>query len=381
MKRLIVGLLLVLLVLGTVACAESEKAAPTPSPAPVPAPAPPGSSGRDGVVVESPPPVINVPEPAPAPAPKPVEGGTGYDQAWAGERMIIRSGYMTLVVVDVASAVEQITNLAAAYDGFVVSSNSWQDRDRMVGNISIRVTSERFDEALQKLRELAVEVRSESTSGQDVTEEYVDLSAKLRNLEAAEKQLLKLMEQAGEVSDILDVQRELVKTRGDIEQTKGRMQYLEQSAAMSYIEISLEQSKLTVEFSASSRTVKEGEKVQFYADVAGGFTPYSYEWDFGDGATSTEANPSHSYNSDGDYTVKLKVTDDRGNTAPAERTDYITVLPGWDAGNVASAAWNGLVVFFRVLANILIWVGIFIPLWIIIGVILYFTWWRKRKKS
>lgn len=378
MKRLIVGLLMVFLILGMVACAEAEpESAPVPRPSPIPAPAP--APGRDGIVVESPPPVISVPEPAPAP--KPAPGGAGYDEEWSGERMIIRSGYLNLVVVDVASAMEQITSLAGNYDGFVVSSNSWQDRDRMMGNISIRVVAERFDEAIRALRALAVEVRSESTSGQDVTEEYIDLSAKLRNLEAAEEQLLKLLERAGEVKEILEVQRELVKTRGEIEQTQGRMKYLEESSSMSYIEVNLEQSKLTAEFNASSRRVKEGEKLRFYPEVAGGFSPYSYEWDFGDGSTSTEEAPDHSYKTEGSYTVMLKVTDDRGNTAPHERIDYITVLPGWSAGNVASSAWNGLVVFGRVVANILIWVCIFIPLWVVIGVILYFTWWRKRKKK
>ena len=382
MKRLILGLLVVLLVIGMVACAEAERVEPVPAPSPAPMPAPEGS-GRDnykGVVVESPPPIINIPEPAPAPTPAPAPIDEGSSQEWSGERLIIRSAYMTLVVVDIDSAIAQITNLAANYDGFVVSSNVWQDNDRTSGSISIRVTSDRFSEVIQALRSLAVEVRAESTSGEDVTEEYVDLSAKLRNLEAAEAQLLKLMEQAGDVSDILEVQRELVDTREDIERTRGRMQYLEQSAAMSLIQIQLEQSKLTAELNASTRTVKEGEKVQFFSIVAGGFTPYSYEWDFGDGETSTEANPVHSYDSDGDYTVNLKVTDDRGNVAPYEREDYITVLPGWDAGGIAGAAWNGLVGFFRILANVLIWVGIFIPLWIIIGVILYFTWWRKRKK-
>ena len=383
MKRLIFGLLMAFLILGTVACASAEKAGPYPTPAPAPAPAPPQAEsifgGRDSSV---PAPVIQIPPAAtPAPAPKPASGSAAYDQSWSGERMIIRSGYMTLVVVDVASAMEQITNLAATYDGFVVSSNSWQDRDRMMGNISIRVDAKHFNGTLGALRALAVEVRSESTSGQDVTEEYVDLAAKLRNLEAAEAQLLKLMEKAGEVKDILEVQRELVNTRGQIEQTEGRMQYLEQSSSMSYIEVSLEQSKLTAEFNASTRNVKEGVKIQFYPDVSGGFAPYSYEWDFGDGTTSTEEAPTHAYKSDGTYTVKLKVTDDRGNKAPYERTDYITVLPGWSAGNIGSGAWNGLVGFGRVLANIIIWLGIFSPVWIVIGVILYFAWWRKRKKA
>jgi len=159
------------------------------------------------------------------------------------------------------------------------------------------------------------------------------------------------------------------------------MQYLEQSSAMSYISVTLEQSKLTVEFNAGNRNAREGEQIYFNPIVSGGFEPYSFEWDFGDGATSTEANPNHAYRSDGTYSVSLKVTDDRSNTESSERKDYITVKPGWDAGGVASGAWNGLVGFFRVLANILIWLGIFSPVWIIILVILYFAWWRRRKKT
>jgi len=372
MKRLILGLLMVFILVGTIACAAAEQSSQAPRPEPTPSPVPAPSV----ITPEGP-----VPAPEPAPMP-PKEGtSTGYDQSWDGERMIVRSGYMALVVVDVASAMEQITSLAGTYNGFVVSSNSWQDRDRMMANISIRVEAEHFNDALRALRALAVEVRSESTSGHDVTEEYIDLSARLKNLEAAEAQLLKLMERAGEVTEILAVQRELVKTRGDIEQTQGRMKYLEESSSMSFIEVNLEQSKLTAEFSASSRTVKEGEKIRFDPDIYGGFEPYSYEWDFGDGTTSTEEAPVHSYKTEDSYTVVMKVTDDRGNTAPHERTDYITVLPGWNAGNIASAAWNGLIVFGRVVANILIWVCIFIPLWIVVGVILYFTWWRKRKKK
>ena len=385
MKRLIIGILLVLSLLGASACAAGGKSAPAPAPAPTPVPAPrpsPAPPERYTDIVQAPP-LIAVPAPAPSPAPAVKGGGTsaGYDQSLPDGRMIIRTGNMDLVVVDVAAAMERISGLARDYDGFVVASNSWQERERMMGNIAIRVTAAHFDDAVRALRALAVEVRSESTSGQDVTEEYVDLTARLKTLEAAEAQLLKLMEQAGRVSDILEVQRELVKTRGDIEQTKGRMQYLEKSSSMSYIQVSLEQSKLTVEFSAETRTVKEGVKIQFYPNISGGFSPYSYEWDFGDGDASTDQSPAHAYKSDGSYTVSLKVTDDRGNTADNQRKDYINVLPGWDAGNIAGSAWNGLVGFGRVLANIVIWLGIFSPVWIIIGLAVYFAWWRRRKKG
>jgi PKD repeat protein len=251
-----------------------------------------------------------------------------------------------------------------------------------VGTIAIRVAAERFDDTIRALRQMAVEVNLESTSSKDVTEEYVDLSARLHNLEATKVQLEKLLEKTEEkVTDILEVQRELSEVTGEIEQTKGRMQYLERTSATSLIEVHLEQEELDVRFTASKRTLKVGEETRFDPTIGGGFTPYSYEWDFGDGSTSTDERPIHAYKAEGSYTVVLKITDDRGNTAEEEKDNYIDVLPGWNAGSTARSAWNGLSSFGRFLADFFIWIGYFSPLWIIIGVILYFTWWRRRKKT
>ncbi|GAI37823.1 unnamed protein product, partial [marine sediment metagenome] len=185
--------------------------------------------------------------------------------------------------------------------------------------------------------------------------------------------------EAEEVEDMLAVQREISKTRGEIEQTKGRMQYLEQTSATSLIRVQLNQAEIDVSFTASKKRVEEGEKVEFEGRVHGGFPPYSYEWDFGDGETSTSAYPVHSYKSVGSYTVSLKVTDDRDNTDTKTRDDYIAVRPGWSAGNIARSAWNGLVTFGHVLANIFIWVGILSPIWIVVGGGVFY-WWRRRKR-
>jgi len=324
--------------------------------------------GEEEVVI--PPPSVIVTEPS-----APVIG-----EPWATERMIVRTGEITLAVEDIPAAIDNITAMADGFGGYVVSSMVWKERERLFGTISIRVPAEYFDVAMKALRGLAVDVTSEHSTSKDVTEEYVDLSAKLKNLEATEEQLLRIMEKAETVEDILDVQRELTKTRGEIEQTKARMQYLERTSATSIINIQLEQSKLEVEFQASTSRVKEGEKVRFYGDVAGGFTPYSYEWDFGDGKTSTDESPTHAYANDGTYTVSLTVTDDRGNTYTETRTEYITVLPGWSAGNIASGAWNGLVTFGHVLANIFIWLGILSPIWIIIGGLIIYGRFRRKKR-
>lgn len=310
-----------------------------------------------------------------------VTSGLGLGEQWATDRMIVRTGNMMLVVEDVPIAIDEITWMAGSFDGYVVSSRMWKEGERLVGEISIRVLAEYFDNAISALREMAVDVISESSTSKDVTEEYVDLSAKLDNLEATEKQLLVIMEKAETVEDILDVQRELTNVRGEIEQTKARMQYLEQTSATSLIEIYLEQSKLDVNFHAQRTRVKVREELWFYGEIAGGFPPYSYEWDFGDGNTSTEESPAYSYKTDGIYTVSLTVTDDRGNTDTETRINYITVLPGWNAGSIASSAWSGLVSFGHALANIFIWLGIFSPVWIIIGIGIWWLLRRRRRKA
>jgi PKD repeat protein len=287
---------------------------------------------------------------------------------------------MQLVVDDVRDTIDKITELAQDREGYVVNSSSWKEGERVVGQITIRVPSDDFNYAMSILRSMAVEVNSETTSAQDVTEEYVDLEATLRTLKNTYEQLDKLMDKAEKIEDILNIQRELSRVEQDIARTEGRMQYLERTSAMSLIQVMLEQSKLEVWLSANKVTAKEGEEIRFDGDVGGGVRPYSYEWDFGDGTTSTDNNPRHKYKSKGNYTVSLTVTDDRGNQDIEKRSEYITVLPGWSAGSVVGGAWSGLVTFGRALANILIWLGIFSPVWIVIGVILYFAWWHRRKK-
>jgi hypothetical protein len=396
MKKLVLVLLVLVVLAGLAACGRSGKAV-TPATSTTTLYHQAGtssdvyvgsSSGRNSpqvTITQVPAPVITIPPAtstkAPSLAPPGGSGTSSYDSSLPVDRMIIRNANMSLVVDDVNAALTQITSLASAYGGFVVNSNIYESDSRLFANISFRVDSKRFDEAMQTLRDLAADVRQETTSGQDVTEEYVDLTAQLTNLEASESQLLELMKKAGEVADILEVQRELTKTTGEIEQIKGRMQYLEQSSSLALIQVNLEQSKLSIDFNADSRNIKEGNKVTFYARISGGFAPYSYEWNFGDGQTSTEEQPSHSYRDKGTYTVSLIVKDDKGTEIPFERKDYITVLTGWDAGNTVSGVWNALVSFGHFLVSVLIVLGIFSPVWIVILVILYFTVWRRRRKA
>ena len=229
MKRLImlVGLLLVVCLLVPASRAKSPPPVPMPAPAPRPAPIP----------APAPPPRVEMPPPR--------EEGV-YKETGAGalpsteERMIVRTGEVSLVVEDVVDSRDEIAQLAVRLDGYVVSSRISGEEEEMRGWISIRVPADKFDQALTELRELAVRVKSESTDSQDITEQYVDLKSRLKNAEATESQYLALLEKAREVEDILRIYDSLSRVRSEIEQIKGRMQYLERTSSMSLISVRLE---------------------------------------------------------------------------------------------------------------------------------------------
>jgi len=180
------------------------------------------------------------------PLPPSREGVTSFDVTSAKaseERMIVRTAQLSLVVKDAEASLVQIKSMVKELDGYVVDTRMWRQEDQLRGTVTVRVPSESLDDALAQFKALAVKVESESGSSQDVTEQYSDLGAQLRNLEATEKELLELLktvrEKTGKAEDILAVHRELTSIRGQIEQLKGRMQYLERTSAMAAVTIEL----------------------------------------------------------------------------------------------------------------------------------------------
>jgi uncharacterized membrane protein YdfJ with MMPL/SSD domain len=169
------------------------------------------------------------------------------------DRKIVKEGSITLEVEDIARAMDEVAEMADELNGYVVSSYKYEYERGVSGRISIRVPVEEFEEALVRLRQLAVAVPYETTTARDVTEEYVDLEAQLRNLQATEAQYLALLEKAENVEDMLKVQNELSSVRGQIEQIEGRMQYLEQTSETSLIAVTLQEAEgLAEPWSASA---------------------------------------------------------------------------------------------------------------------------------
>ena len=170
-------------------------------------------------------------------------GAGGAGETSTTDRKIVRTGSIKMEVSDISKSQADITDIAGQAKGYVVSSIQRAEQEEPTGYISIRVPAGSFNDVMQKLRALATKVTYENTNSQDVTEQYMDLEAQLKNYQATEAQYLELLKKADNVKDILEVQRELSNVRGNIERVKGKMQYLERTSDMSLIEITLAKSR------------------------------------------------------------------------------------------------------------------------------------------
>ena len=297
-------------------------------------------------------------------------GGTGTGEEAelvSQQRIIIRTVDMTLVIGDVAATLDEIADLAQSFGGWVVSS----DRSaKHRGFISLRVPATRLDEAIGDLRAMAEEVESESTTSQDVTDEYVDNRSRLVSLKATEEALLALLNRAEKVEEALEVQRELARLQAEIEAKQGRIKFLEETSAFSLINVFLRLSPIDMPVEAGpDQTFSLGENARFRATFTPpeGIEDFTFTWDFGDGSppvfgnrTAPTANDdkrvtatiAHNYfdERDSPYIVEVEMTG-TGDAGVAEGSDTfiatVTKLPSIEvfAGETIIVEENEIVEF------------------------------------
>lgn len=154
-------------------------------------------------------------------------------------RMIIRNAYITLQVNDISYALDAIINLANTSGGYVVQSNISQNAGNTSGEISIRVPAEGLNNVLKQLKSLATQVTQETISGEDITQQYVNLQSQLDNLQKSKSQLEKIMLGAIKTEDVLKVHQQLSDTQGQIDVLEGQIKYYKESVALSLINITL----------------------------------------------------------------------------------------------------------------------------------------------
>ena len=313
MSRLLVPIMLVAL-LAVTACGGSEESEgwdllrsggddSAGHPGAPGAPAAAAASAAREVVVEKAMAALAAPAAAPAappaaPAPAPPRLLEAYDQAAAAdiggspetlaqlvnlERIIVRTVEATIVVTDVQGSMDLITAMARELGGWVVSTNRFEKHR---GFISFRVPAEALDTTTARLREIAVEVKSEVSDSRDVTDEYFDLRARLDNQKATEEALLKLLGRAETVEAALEVQQTLTGVQEEVERLQGKIKLLEETSAFSLVSVNLELEPVDMAVEEiADKTTGVGERVRFRAffKPPEGIEDFSYTWDFGDG--------------------------------------------------------------------------------------------------
>jgi Domain of unknown function (DUF4349) len=175
-----------------------------------------------------------------------VSVGTVYAATEAVDRKIIRNGELTLETESPTEGLRKITAAAESNGGFVVTSEFKQNqvapgaKPSQTVTVVARVPSSQFAAALEQIRNAGERVVQEKVSGQDVSEEFLDVEARLRNKKALEGQFLEIMKQARKVEDALAVQTQLADVRTEIERLEGRRRFLDNQAALSTITITLQ---------------------------------------------------------------------------------------------------------------------------------------------
>jgi hypothetical protein len=184
--------------------------------------------------------------------------------AEAANRKVLRNGDLTLEVASPEDAERKITSIADALGGFVVTSESKQHdtgdpaKQYLEVNLVIRVPAAQFETAFNQILGLASRVIQKKQTGQDVTEEFIDLEARIKTQKALELQFLEIMKQATKVPDALEVQRQIAEVRTEIEKLEGRKRFLENRASLSTITVSLQSpAAIAVNTSGFRRSVRE----------------------------------------------------------------------------------------------------------------------------
>ena len=232
-------------------------------------------------------PAAALPEEEAAPAPTPPPGvaalpgdaGSGLMQSSArAERMVIKDAEMDLLVADTDVALDGVTLIAKEYGGYIVASHTWSEDEFKYASVRLGVPSQEFENVLRRLRGLAILVNSEIASGEDVTDQYVDLQSRVKNLEATRDRIREFLNEAKTVEEALKVNEQLSEIEGQIEEAQGRLNYFKDRAAYSTIDITLNPQVPTPTITQTPTTTQTptpvpwlpGETVEGAADLMGG---------------------------------------------------------------------------------------------------------------
>jgi hypothetical protein len=177
------------------------------------------------------------------------EGEKVAEVSAAADRKIIRNADLTIEVTSPTETQHRIVSIAEMHGGFVVTSEAKQRDNNEPAKrtldirLVVRIPENQFGGALDQIRGLANNLSHENVTGQDVTEEFIDLEARIKTQKALEAQFLQIMRQAGKIVDALEVQRQIAEVRTEIERLEGRKRFLENRSSLSTITVNIQAPK------------------------------------------------------------------------------------------------------------------------------------------
>lgn len=206
----------------------------------------------------------------------------------AQKRIIVRTVNMEIVVDDVSAGITAIGRAAEAQGGWVVRT---ERASTHTGFVAVRVPAAMLDDFVQnRIAGIARDVSSQNSDSKDVTDEYYDLSARVKSLQETEAALVRLLDRAEKVEDALAVQRELAALQVQIEAHLGRIKLLEETSAFSLVNVQLNVAPVAMRVDAGGdKAFSVGELARFQAtfEPPEGIDEFTIAWTFGDGAAHT----------------------------------------------------------------------------------------------
>jgi hypothetical protein len=177
---------------------------------------------------------------APAPAATMTVEGTGQSSntLQTTQRQVISVASVSIEVETVSDSVDQVRAIAESLGGLVEQLSSSGNAEQAQATMTIRVPQDEFFTALERIEDLG-EVQNRHVGSDDVSEEFIDLEARLASAQREETSLLGLLERANSVTEILTIERELSRVRSEVERTQGRLNFLERRVALATITVSL----------------------------------------------------------------------------------------------------------------------------------------------
>ncbi|MED3782613.1 DUF4349 domain-containing protein [Heyndrickxia sporothermodurans] len=162
-------------------------------------------------------------------------------------RMVIYNASLDMEVKKIAHVQDQINKIVVEMGGYTIQQNMNQNsEERQESSLTVRIPQDHFQAFLDKVKKLGVRTENQHISGQDVTEEYVDLKARLKSKQVAEKRLIHFMNEAKDTKTLLEISNELAKVQEEIESIQGQMKYLENQTSLSTVTITLFENKVVV---------------------------------------------------------------------------------------------------------------------------------------